>query len=505
MTRHLPPALSSRRAFLQASVGAAVGGALAAGCTQAARPGSPDRPPNILFVFSDQHRGMDLGCAGNREVRSPTLDRLAAEGVRFDRCYSNTPVCTPTRGTILTGLYAHQHLATVNDVPLPEDQVTIADILRKAGYRTGYIGKWHLDGVPRNRFTPPGPRRQGFDDFWAAFNCSHAYMNARLFRDDPTPVPLKGYEPIGQTDLALEFLRRPDPRPWCLFLSWGPPHAPYHQVPDEFKAMYDAAALTLRPNVQAEPPAPFKRLGRSDDRADLAGYYAHVTAIDAQMKRLLDALAETGDDRRTIVVYSSDHGDMLGSHGMHKKEQPWEEAIRIPLIVRWPERVPAGRTTAALAGTVDFVPTLLALAGVEAPTALPGTDLSAAVLGASEAGADDVLLAVPIVVDQGQAQNVREWRGLRTPRYTYARWWDGRGWMLYDNQADPHQLRNLIDAPSHKAVRDRLEARLRRRLADVGDPCVSWQDTVRRLGLVDVWNRREEVMHRASPRRVEGT
>jgi len=492
----------SRRGFLRSSASGAALGALAAGCMGGSAPADPDRPPNLLFVFSDQHRGMDLGCAGNREVRSPTFDRLGAEGTRFDRAYSNTPVCTPTRGTILTGLYAHQHGAVVNDVPLPADQTSIADLLKAAGYRTGYIGKWHLDGVPRNRFTPPGPRRQGFD-FWAAWNCSHAYFRARVFRDKPEPVSLKGYEPVAQTDLALEFLRRPDPRPWCLFLSWGPPHAPYHQVPETYKAMYDASAVSLRPNVRPEPPKPFRRLGGGQWRADLAGYYAHITAIDVQMKRLLDALDASGAAADTIVVYSSDHGDMLGSHGMSKKEQPWEEAIRIPLIVRWPGRIPAGRVTRALASTVDYVPTLLALMGRKASFPMAGTDLSDVMLGRSEQGAEDVLLTVPIVVDQGQAQNVREWRGLRTDRYTFARWWDGDGWILYDNEADPCQLENLIDSPEHQAVRHRLEARLRRRLAEVGDPCVSWQETIRHLGLVDLWNRRERFMHRKNPRLIK--
>ena len=168
---------------------------------------------------------MDVRCAGNTDVISPNTDRLAAEGIRFTHAYANTPACTPSRAIILTGKYSLSNGTVANDLPLRESEITIGNVLKDAGYRTGYIGKWHLDGIPRDKFTPPGERRQGFD-FWAVWNCSHAYYGAKYFRDDPTPIKIDGYEPVAQTDLALEFLDADDDRPFCLFLSWGPPHAP---------------------------------------------------------------------------------------------------------------------------------------------------------------------------------------------------------------------------------------------------------------------------------------
>jgi arylsulfatase A-like enzyme len=458
-----------------------------------------DGRPNLLFVFADQMRGMDLACAGNAQVRTPTLDRLAAEGTRFAHAYANCPVCTPSRGTILTGRYPHAHRAVANDLPLPTDQVTIAKALRAAGYRTGYVGKWHLDGVPRDRFTPPGERRAGFD-FWAAWNCAHDYLRARVFRDSPQPIELDGYEPVGHTDLAVEFLRQADDRPWCLFVSWGPPHAPYAHVPDEYRRLYTPSEIVLRANVRGEPSAGLRRLGDGPDPQAIAGYYAHITALDEQLARLLAALRERGAGERTIVVFTSDHGDMLWSQGMTKKEQPWEESILIPLLVRWPGRVPAGRASGTLISTVDLAPTLLRLMGLDVPDTMQGADLSAAMLGRSADGPDSVFLTQPIVVDQGAAQGVREWRGLRTKRHTYAQWWDGGGWVLYDNDVDPFQANNLVDSPAHAAVRAKLAERLRAWLAATGDECLSWQATIRRLGLADLWNERERHMHPAAPR-----
>ena len=222
------------------------------------------RPPNLLFVFADQMRGMDMGCAGNFQVLTPNMDRMASEGTLFVNACANCPVCTPSRATMLTGRYPLSHRAVANDLPLPSSEVTIAEILRDVGYRTGYIGKWHLDGVPRDKFTAPGPRRHGFE-FWAAWNCAHDYFHGRLYADTPEPIELKGYEPVGQTEVAIEFLEENGDRPFCLFLSWGPPHAPYAQVPERYKALYDPSQVQLRPNFSPEPPPGFRDISAGLD------------------------------------------------------------------------------------------------------------------------------------------------------------------------------------------------------------------------------------------------
>jgi arylsulfatase A-like enzyme len=274
---------------------------------------------NLLFVFGDEHRGQALGCADNSgghpdatpvpDVRTPVLDRLAAEGALFTRAYSNMPVCTPARASLLTGCWPQRHRAVGNDLPVDPRSPSIARALGARGYARGYVGKWHIAGIPRYRRVPPGPERLGFDDFWAAWNCHHQYFRPKYFLgDSPDPVVLEGrYEPEVQTDLALDWLRRlhaeaPD-RPFCLFLSFGPPHSPYRPLPPGMEGRYDPAALALRPNCADSPQT----------RRDLADYYAHVSALDEQFGRLVSYLREVGQLDGTLVAYSSDHGSMLDS------------------------------------------------------------------------------------------------------------------------------------------------------------------------------------------------
>lgn len=459
-----------------------------------------DKRPNLLVVFADQMRGMDMGCAGNPDVITPSMDRLAREGMRFTSAYANAPVCTPSRGSLLTGLYPLSHGAIANDLPMREDISSIAKILKMSGYRTGYVGKWHLDGVPRDKFTPPGPRRHGFD-FWAAWECSHNYYGACYYRDTPEPIRIEGYEPIGQTDIALVFLRERDERPFCLFLSWGPPHDPYHLVPQEYRRRYDSARLALRPNVRPIVPGPRDISRRMDPRETLANYYAAITALDEQLGRILHALDELDLAEDTIVVFTSDHGDMLWSQGMMKKQQPWEESINIPFLIRWPGRIPAGQKCNALLSIVDITPSLLGLLGIEVPCEPEGSDLSPIMLGSkSEEGPDSVFLMDIVTVDEGHAQGLREWRGVRTARYTYARWVDGEKWLLYDNEADPYQLRNLAREPGYDEISDELEAILRGWLKRARDPFLPGEEHISILGLADLWNARELYMNPGNPR-----
>ena len=210
---------------------------------------SADRPPNLLLVFGDEMRWHDMGHTGNVDVVTPSIDRLAGEGVSFTHAIANCPVCTPSRGSMLTGVHAHRHGALSNDVPIRTDLPTLATVLRDRGYATGYIGKWHLDGLPRNRFTPPGPRRLGFEHLWAVWNCHHDYFNGRYYADTTEVHRMLGYEPDGQTQLAIDFMDRHRNDPFALALSWGPPHGPLQLVPERYRLQYRPEALTLRPNV----------------------------------------------------------------------------------------------------------------------------------------------------------------------------------------------------------------------------------------------------------------
>jgi len=444
--------------------------------------------PSVLVVFADQLRGRDLGCMGNPQAPTPELDRLAAEGVLARRCYANTPVCTPNRGSLLTGRLPLTHGALGNDLPLRPDVPSIGVRARAAGCRTGYVGKWHLDGIPREKFTPPGPRRAGFD-FWAAYNCTHDYLHPRYYRDEPEVISTPGYEPVVQTDLALEFLDGlAAEHRFCLCLSWGPPHDPYDALPEEYRGRVDPGSLALAPNVDADTDNPLA--ARWEIRRAIADYYAAIGALDEQFGRLMRRLDALGRRDDTIVVFTSDHGDMLWAHGWMKKQLPYEESAHVPLVVRWPAAIAAGVVSDAVVSTIDLAPTLAAALGAAPLEGADGRDVLAELTGSAPVGADAVLLANHLVLDEGLRQGVPEWRGLRTAGHTYAERVGRVPWLLFDNEADPWQMRNLVDDPASAELRIDFAARLRARLDAVGDPFLDTEGMADHCGVRAEWDER---------------
>jgi len=420
--------------------------------------------PNIVVLMPDQFRGMDLGVMGNPDVQTPNMDALASQGVLLENTFANCPVCCPARGTLLTGRYAHAHGVAVNDAPLPNDEVSIAEILKEQGYRTGFVGKWHLEGGKRlPGFVPPGPRRQGFD-YWAANICSHDYWSMQFFRDDPTPIEMPGYSAETFTDEAIEFIARESEQPFCLYLQWGPPHDPY-VAPPEYMNLYDPDALTMRRNWNPESPL--------DSRIDIAGYYSAITFIDNEVGRILNVLQEAGKTENTIVLLTSDHGDMLGSHGRRLKRKPWEESIRIPGVLRYPAAVAAGRTLSFPFSHVDMVPTLLGLAGLPARPNMHGRNHAARLTGSPKAESPDSVYLQSYTPTEGN--EFPSWRGVRTQRYTYARHED-RPWLLYDNESDPFQMRNLVGQAEHHALEQELDRLTLSWLDETQDAWVELED-----------------------------
>jgi len=430
----------TRRSFLALSAAAAVA--------------APAKRPNILFILPDQLRSQALGCMGNPDCKTPNIDRMASEGLVLPNTFANTPVCCPARANILTGTYTHRNGMVANDLRLRESQLTIADELARAGYRTGYIGKWHLDGGPRMPgFVPPGPRRHGFQ-FWAANECAHTHFKTQYFRDTPDPIPVRKYEAEAWTDIALDFIKETR-QPYFLMVSMGPPHDPY-KAPPEFAKMYDPAKLTMRPNYQPGPGVPGPE--------QIAEYYGNVSAIDQQIGRLLAAA-----DDNTLVLLSSDHGDMLGSEGQRLKRKPWEESIRVPGIIRFPAAVKTGRRSEAFFTHVDFAPTLLSLCGIKPPAKMQGADLSGVILGKSDKAPNSAFFQIfgPF---QGDGTD-DGWRGVRTSRYLYARY-ETKPWLLYDLEKDPFEMHNLVDDPGSQGLLKEMESRLTAWMNQTGD---SWK------------------------------
>lgn len=431
--------------------------------------------PNVVLVFADQWRGQAAGYAGDPNVYTPNLDRLARESVNFVNAVSGCPVCSPYRGSLMTGQYPLTHGVFVNDVPLSTNVQSIARAFSAGGYATAYIGKWHLDGHGRSSYTPPD-RRQGFE-YWKALECTHDYNRSGYYVGDSTELKYwHGYDAVAQTRDAESYIRvHGGARPFFLVLSWGPPHNPYDTAPEEYRRLYDPEGIRLRPNVPAS--------SAGEARRDLGGYYAHCTALDACLGRLLKTLDETGKASDTIFLFTSDHGDMLGSQGEWRKQRPWDEAIRVPFLLRYPPLTGgASRTLSAPIDAPDIMPTLLGLCGLPVPATVEGRDFSGYIRGGPDpSGGAAVIACYHPFGEWERSAGGREYRGLRTERFTYVKTLDGP-WLLYDNQEDPYQMTNLINDPGRAGIRAELEERLQAELARQHDEFLHGMDYIRRWG-----------------------
>jgi arylsulfatase A-like enzyme len=427
---------------------------------------SKNTKPNIIFVFADQLRACSVGYAGEENVITPNFDKFAKDASYFKTSVSTYPICTPYRGSLLTGRTPTSTGLVLNDIALSTEEVSIAHACKAAGYETAYVGKWHLDGPDRKAWVPPGPRRQGFD-YWTAANFDHNYDHSIFFEDTDEPLVWQGYDAEDQTGRAIDYLQNRDPsKPVCLFLSWGPPHHPYRIVHEKYLKLYDPEKITPRPNCPEVP------------KEDLWGYYAQTTFLDEQFGRLVNAIDNLGLKNNTILAFSSDHGDMHGSHGHYKKQWPWDECIRTPFLLRYPEAIKPGSVFEFPISAIDVMPTLLGLAGVEVPDTVEGVDLSPYIRSEKSDPPESVLFMNPCTFEIGDHRGPDQYptyhgmhlqyRGVRTDRYTYVRTIEGP-WLLYDNLQDPFQMHNLIDVADRKKVQEQLEIMLQSHLEHTDD------------------------------------
>ena len=446
------------------------------GLSQTARAAEDSRP-NLVFILADQWRAQATGYAGDPNAKTPNLDRLAQRGVRFTHAVSGCPVCSPYRGSLMTGRYPLTHGVFINDVPLNNEAVSLAQAFNRAGYQTGYIGKWHLDGHGRESFIP-SERRQGFQ-FWRAAECSHDYNRSHFYGDDNLKKFWQGYDAFDQTQEAQRYLEQykeqHKDRPFALILSLGPPHNPYQTAPERFKKMFRPENIVLRPNV---PESAEKKA-----RRDLAGYYAHIAALDQCIGDIEKTLKRLGLLDNTILIFTSDHGDMLGSHGGSCKQKPWDESILVPFIVHWPAGLgDSARKIVRPINAPDIMPTLLGLCGIDPPKTVEGTDRSKLILGHETDGDGTELITCPSPFGEWiRAIGGREYRGIRTSRYTYVRTLDGP-WLLYDNIADPYQQNNLCDKPEYAELQKRLDLKLQEKLRQTNDKFLPGEEYIKKWG-----------------------
>lgn len=430
--------------------------------------------PNVLWIIADQWRGQALSSMGDENAVTPNLDALADEGLMFEQALSAHPLCVPFRASLLTGKHSQANGVPGHYTSLPDDTRTVAHTFADAGYSTAYFGKWHLHDHPMRspddppdyvaRIFIPETRRGGFEH-WEAFEGGATHWDPWIhgtYHDEPTRY--EGYQADVLVDRFGEYIRSrgPSDDPWFSVVSVEPPHDPYDQAPEAYSAHYDPADVQLRPNVP--------RGGEIEERArrELSGYYAHIEATDAAIGRLLRELAEAGMAEDTLVFFFSDHGDLLGSHGQQKKTSPLEESIRVPLIVRWPGVVPAGRRSQALISEIDFIPTTLSLVGIGFDDAYHGTDQSSVMRGERESVIDHVLIQYVTGMAHEWSSRI-PWRAIRTADAMYGCIEGAEQW-LYDLRTDPFQQSNRAHHGGLTSLRSDMRERLRSELERVVDP-----------------------------------
>jgi len=427
--------------------------------------------PNIVVFFTDQQRWDTLGLNGNPLGLTPHLDRLARRGTFFREAVTPQPVCGPARSCLQTGQYATTTGVYKNGLGLKTDAPKLAELFNAAGYHTSYIGKWHLSENAINHGAVPEQDRAGYQQ-WLAAQCiemTSGPYSAQLWDSSNQPVQLPGYRSDALADAAIRYLHdraaRPD-QPFLLFLSFLEPHQ--QNTDDSFPAPHgmerDYMGSWLPPDLQA--------LGGSSAR-DWAGYCAMVKRLDDALGRLVDALESSGQADKTVVAFISDHGCHFKTRNDEYKRSPHEASVRVPFAI-WGPRWNGGGEHTCPASLVDLAPTLLDTAGIAIPESMQGRSLLSVTHGNPSCLPEESFI-------QSGDWGLPPGRALRTSRWKYAvqAGLDYAGephastyteLCLYDLQADPYELSNLITSPSHAVIRELFRKRLLARMAEIGEP-----------------------------------
>jgi len=436
--------------------------------------------PNVIVLFPDQLRALSLPLFGEQQIKTPAIDRLASEGVNLTNAISNCPVCTPARAMLVTGRYPQTTGHLINTTRTRHSELSIADAFSHQGYKTAWIGKWHLhtglwpaiDRMPQHPdWVPEGRDRLGFD-YWRAYNQHMVYFDGFVHKDDWNYERWEGYETEGLLNYVGEFLDSTADDPFLMFISPHQPHyTPFKFAPDRYyEALPDQ--LTLPDNVPDTK--------RESSIEMYRHYLAMILAVDDMLGLLLADLDQRDMTQNTIFVLTSDHGTQGGSQGVNpwSKKNPYEGSIHVPGLVRYPGTIAPGSSSATVFSMVDWFPTLCELAGIPVPRSIEGQSRAASLLPGN---------AVPDPADDAFIMNFSkyfdwfedgaEWRGVRTANHTYARWLSGRE-ELYDLTSDPLQMNNLINTADPALLQD-LKQRLARHQARRRDalvPCTAWKD-----------------------------
>ncbi len=496
-----------RRDFMQNLTAA---GALAAMPSLAAA--KRRKRPNLLFVFSDQHAYDMLGCNGQSQVKTPHLDGFSRQSLNLDSCFSVSPLCTPMRGSLLSGLHPLHNGAYDNNVRMMAGGGKyFAETLKQNGYKTAYVGKWHLYGGYWYQPVPAGPYRYGFDDVFLSNNCDLNYKPDHAYYYDQVSGARKKFnewEQDGQTRQALDFLDHVDDKePWSLFVSWHPPHNHQTRKPEDYYAyqapqhcldLYDYDQVDVR---EGTPPT-------EQNRRMMHGYMALVSSVDECFGQILSKLKERGMDENTIVVYTADHGDMLkiDKGSVFVKSRAESASSLVPFIIRWPGHLRPGTRSSLPFGTLDIMPTLLSLTGIQPPDTCHGKDLSQALVR----GDDSAQESVPMMMS-----SLDQWRGVATKDWIYSynpyepkKITPRSCSVLYDRRSDPGCLNNLFGNPDVRAVQQDLHRKTKEWMARFDDPFMPFgalldatiaPEDIGSQGYIDFWKKSARGILRTRP------
>jgi arylsulfatase A-like enzyme len=476
----------ARRDFLLCTLGVTVA------CTR------PATRPNILFIMTDDHAAGHVGCYGNPLVKTPHIDRLGREGVRFDNAFVTNSLCAPSRATVLTGCYSHLHGIRGNSEMkgqienINRSLITYPQALQAAGYRTGIVGKWHLSHDPT-----------GFDT-WRILPGQGLYFDPE-FIENGVRKQYSGYATDLTTDFALDFLREPSDKPWCLVYQHKAPHRPF-LPPPRFAHLYDDVEIPLPPTfdddyqtrkVAAEAEDMRFDVSIAGDYKDLPAnltpaakkrwlyqrfvkdYYGAIAAVDDNLGRVLAYLDERKLTDNTLIIYTSDNGFFVGDHGWYDKRFMYEPSLRVPLLVRAPG-APAGQVTPAMAMNIDIAPTILDYAGVPKPASMQGQSLRPVLSGQTPANWRQSIYYSYFENSWQLAGKGREamsdpsfqfftphrigpHRGVRTATHKLIHYYaEGDVWELFDLAKDPQELQNLYGQTGTDTLVATLKAELDR-------------------------------------------
>lgn len=434
------------------------------------------KKPNLLIIHTDQQNQWTLSAYGGKTVNTPNIDSIGQEGAIFSHFFTNSAVCTPSRGCFITGRYPHCNGAYTNDIELNRDQTTLAHVLSQNGYDTGYIGKWHLDGPDKPGWVNPA-RSMGFEDSRLMFNRGHwKSIFEKTEEERPVLSEDMGDENTYTTDWlttkAIDFMGRKRNNPFFLMLSIPDPHGPVDVRPP-YDKMYNPEDMPLSETFYEENTLSWvketwknkkERISEQKIRGKMAQYCGEVKCIDYNTGKILDFMSEHGMLDDTVIVYTTDHGDYWGEHGIRtSKNQLYETVYRIPLLIRWPKKIKKGTVVNRVFSTVDFQRTILGLMDIEPCGAEQGRDGSPVLQG------EDIEWKDEAFIHHSSLKRA----GIFTPEYELAVLKEGDH-ILFDRINDPLQINNLFNRPEYRDIVRNLTKRVIEHNRKFDSPALKW-------------------------------